>query len=293
VSRRFLSLGGWAILSFSFSGLLLLSALLLHRGSLTAFFQEVNASTVETVEADTTTVPLPILGPRHQLTYERWVELLRQEAKVAAEKQPPRLIVLAGDSLSLWFPPELLPSDENWLNQSISGETSTGLLRRLKLFDQTRPEVVFVMIGINDLLRGVGTETILANHREIVLHLKAAHPQAQIVVQSILPYVDRRPPQSQLSSVEDTAQPEPASSSLSGQVPASNSDIRELNQALADMAKEEDVTYLDLQPYFTDANGNLAADLSTDGLHLSAKGYRVWQARLQVFAQQQFKWRSR
>ncbi|MBD2076687.1 G-D-S-L family lipolytic protein [Phormidium sp. FACHB-592] len=274
---------------------MLLSALLLHRGSLTAFFQEVNASTVSTtvstVKADTATVPLPILGPRHQLTYERWVALLRQEAKVAAEKQPPRLVVLAGDSLSLWFPPELLPSEENWLNQGISGETSTGLLRRLRLFDQTRPEVVLVMIGINDLLHGVGTETILANHREIVLHLKAAHPQAQIVVQSILPYVDRRPLQSLPSSKEDTAQPKPASSSLSRRVPVSNGDIRELNQALADMAKEEDVTYLDLQPYFTDANGNLAADLSTDGLHLSAKGYQVWQARLQVFAQQQFKWR--
>lgn len=293
MSRRFLSLRGWAILSFSLSGLLLLSALLLHRGSLTAFFQEVKASTVSTVEADTATVPLPILGPRHQLTYERWVALLRQEARVAAEKQPPRLMVLAGDSLSLWFPPELLPSEENWLNQGISGETSTGLLRRLKLFDQTRPEVVFVMIGINDLLQGVSAETILANHREIIVHLKAAHPQVQIVVQSILPYVDRRPPRSQPPLVEDTAQTKPASLSLSRRVPVSNSDIRQLNQALAEMAQEEDVTYLDLQPYFADANGNLAADLSTDGLHLSAKGYEVWRSRLQIFAQQHFKWRSR
>jgi lysophospholipase L1-like esterase len=73
----------------------------------------------------------------------------------------------------------------------------------------------------------------------------------------------------------------------------SNSDIRQLNQALAEMAQEEDVTYLDLQPYFADANGNLAADLSTDGLHLSAKGYEVWRSRLQIFAQQHFKWRSR
>ena len=272
---------------------MLLSALLLHRGTLTALFQEVNASTVSTVEAETATMPLPILGPRHQLTYERWVALLRQEAKVAADKQPPRLIVLAGDSLSLWFPPELLPSEENWLNQGISGETSTGLLRRLKLFDQTRPEIVFVMIGINDLLHGVGSETILANHREIVVHLKAAHPQAQIVVQSILPYVDRRPPQAQSSSVEDTAPPDPTSSSLPRRVPVSNSDIRQLNQALADMAEEEGVTYLDLQPYFADANGNLAADLSTDGLHLSTKGYQVWRSRLQLFVQQPLNGRSR
>lgn len=284
MSRRFISLRGWAILSFSISGLLLLSALLLHRGSLTAFFQ-VNASTTQADSASA--LSISTLGPRHQLTYEQWVALLKQEAKVAAEEHPPRLVVMAGDSLSLWFPPELLPSEKSWLNQGISGETSTGLLRRLKLFDETQPETVLVMIGINDLLRGVNIDTILANHREIVLHLKSAHPQAQLVVQSILPHIDRRLSRSQPSSTDSLALPKQVSASLPQQALVSNSDIRQLNQALAAMAKEEGVDYLDLQPYFTDANGNLAADLSTDGLHLSPKGYQVWRSRLQAFAQQQ------
>ncbi|MBC7969985.1 MAG: G-D-S-L family lipolytic protein [Verrucomicrobia bacterium] len=282
MSRRFISPRGWAILSFSISGLLLLSALLLYRGSPTAFSQ-VNASTVQ---AGIAKAPSISTGLRRQLTYEQWVALLRQEAKVAAEKQPQRLMVLAGDSLSLWFPPELLPPEESWLNQGISGETSAGLLRRLKLFDRTQPEVVFVMIGINDLLRGVDAETVLANHREIVSYLKAAHPQAQIVVQSLLPHGDRRLSRSQLSSDEAALQRQP-SASLPRQALVLNSDIRQLNQALAEMAKAEGVDYLDLQPYFTDANGALVADLSTDGLHLSAEGYQVWRSRLQLFMQQQ------
>ena len=95
-------------------------------------------------------------GERQQLTYSQWLDLLKQEANITAERSPTHLSVLAGDSISLWFPSELLPTEQHWLNQGISGETSAGLLRRLDLFDQTRPQTIFVMIGINDLLRGGG-----------------------------------------------------------------------------------------------------------------------------------------
>ncbi|MBW4690507.1 MAG: hypothetical protein KME27_01935 [Lyngbya sp. HA4199-MV5] len=280
--RRFLSLPGWAILSFGISGLLLASALLLRWGSLTGFLQ-VNASTVQALP--TTVTPTASLGTRHQLTYEQWVTLLGREAKVAAESHPKDLTVLAGDSLSLWFPPDLLPQGHVWLNQGISGETSFGLLRRLKLFDRTQPETVFVMIGINDLIRGISTETLLANYREILLHLKKAHPQAQIVVQSILPHAGSRLQRSPTLSSPLPDQPLTLWKPRLAIVP--NHYIQQLNESLAAMAKAEGLDYLDLYPSFTDANGDLAADLTTDGLHLSVKGYQVWRSRLQQFAQQQ------
>ena len=283
--RRFGSLSGWVTLSFSISGVLFASALLLHWGNLTGF-SRVNASTAQA--GTSRTPPFSEAGQRRRLTYEQWVALLGQEAKVAAESHPKKLVVLAGDSLSLWFPPELLPSDGVWLNQGISGETSIGLLRRLKLFDQTQPETVFVMIGINDLIRGFSAETLLANYREIVRHLKVAHPQAQIVVQSILPHAGSRLLRSQRTLTNSTAlKAYPVVSWVPHLAVVSNDSIRQLNQALATMAKEEGVDYLNLHPYFTDAKGDLSATLSTDGLHLSAQGYNVWRSRLQVFAQQQ------
>jgi hypothetical protein len=120
VSRRFGSLPGWVILSCSISGVLFASALLLQRVNLTGFSQ-VNASpaqagtnrTLSLSEQGSFSEP----GQRRQLTYKQWVALLGQEAKVAAESHPKKLMVLAGDSLSLWFPPELLPSGNVWLNQ--------------------------------------------------------------------------------------------------------------------------------------------------------------------------------
>jgi lysophospholipase L1-like esterase len=211
------------------------------------------------------------LGPRHQLTYQQWVALLAREAEVTAAQQPKRLTILAGDSLSLWFPNELLPTDRHWLNQGISGETSTGLLKRLDLFDETHPEVIFVMIGINDLIRGVNDEVILANQRQILRYLRRVHPQARIVAQSILPHGG-------------------TSITWEGRdrlLKIPNSRIRRLNQQLAAIANEEGSAYLDLYPLFMDEKGDLRSDLTTDGLHLNSQGYLVWRAALQVFNQLQ------
>ncbi|UBF28018.1 GDSL-type esterase/lipase family protein [Kovacikia minuta CCNUW1] len=267
--RRLFTIPGWITLSATLSGLFILAALWLHRDSLPVSSQ-VSASMVQPLPS-----PQPGLGDRHQLTYQQWVALLGREAKVAAEHSPRRLVVLAGDSLSLWFPPELLPSEVTWLNQGISGETSAGLLQRLSLFDKTRPETIFVMIGINDLLRGIRSETVLANQREIIRHLKTVHPRARIVVQSILPHGGKS------GSVPNNLQTSPLSDRL---LAVSNRSIRSVNQQLAAIAKEEGVEYLDLYPDFSDSEGDLAPELSTDGLHLSPQGYWIWASRLQTFS---------
>jgi len=213
--------------------------------------------------------PVSELGPRLQLNYQQWVALLDKEAEVIAAQQPKHLAVLIGDSLSLWFPTELLPPDQTWLNQGISGETSLGLLNRLELLDKTQPQVIFVLIGINDLIRGVQDQTILANQQLIIRYLRRVHPQAKIVVQSILPHGAEKATwegRDRLISIP-------------------NSRIREINQHLKAIAKDEGGIYLDLYSIFADPEGNLKTDLSTDGLHLSSQGYFVWRSALIVVNQ--------
>ena len=227
------------------------------------------ASTSQAETLDATVAEQPELGERHQFTYQQWIAVLEQEAAAAIAKPPDRLDILAGDSLSLWFPADLLPTDRSWLNQGISGEISAGLLSRLSIFDRTSPRAIFVMIGINDLIRGIGEETVLANQRLIVRRLKRSHPEAQIVLQSILPHGGEK-------------------SSWEGRdrlllIP--NPRIRDLNHRLAIIAQKEEVLYLDLHEIFADANGNLRLDLTTDGLHLNYQGYLVWRSALQVFSQ--------
>lgn len=211
----------------------------------------------------------PVSGERHQLNYSQWLTQLQREAQIAAERSPDKLTILAGDSISLWFPSELLPSDRSWLNQGISGETSAGLLKRLDLFQQTQPTTIFVMIGINDLLRGVSDQTLLANQQQIIQTLHQTHPKSQIVVQSILPHA--------------------AESDWEGRdrlLAIPNSRIQQLNRQLEIQARQSGVYFLDLYPLFATPAGDLRPELTTDGLHLSYQGYQTWRIALQVYSRE-------
>lgn len=265
-------------------GLLALAILPMQQESSLTAPSYVNASTLERSLPQVSPKPEP--GVRHQLTYQQWLAQLQREAIRSAEKPPQRLIVLAGDSLSLWFPQELLPSGVTWLNQGISGETSAGLLDRLDLFDQTQPETILVMIGINDVIRGVRDATLLANQVEIIRHLKRSHPRSRIVLQSILPHGGEQITQRYVKSLTQPASNSTRLPTWVDRLPkVPNRHIRWLNRELAAIAQEEQVEYLDLHSFFTDIRGNLRDDLSTDGLHLSQKGYQVWRSQLQKFSQ--------
>ena len=259
----------WAFFSLLSNVILLLAVILLiaKQQNFTAFFGNAVAPSpqpIPTTQAQQ--VATPQLGKRHKFDYQKWVNILKQEAEVVAEKKPRNLTIMAGDSLSLWFPSELLPDNKTWLNQGISGEKTAGLLKRLNLFDKTTPESIFVMVGINDLIAGVNDATILENQRQILNYLREKHPKSKIVVQSILPH------QGEQATWEGKEK----------LLAIPNSRIRNLNQQLRTIAAKEDVKYLNLYPLFADKQGNLRSKFTTDGLHLNPNGYLVWSSALQL-----------
>ncbi|BAZ38967.1 lipolytic enzyme, G-D-S-L [Calothrix sp. NIES-4101] len=259
----------WGFLSL-LSNLILIGAIVLlywRQQSANGLFSPTSMPTVAATDNPLPN-PTPEFGKRHKLNYKQWEDILKREANVAATKRPQHLTILAGDSLSLWFPTQLLPEQREWLNQGISGETSEGLWKRLKLFAQTEPETILVMIGINDLIKGVSNQEILENHRRIITYLQQAHPKTQIVIQSILPHGG------------ENATWEGREKLLA----ISNNNIRQLNQELQNLAAKENIKYLDLHPLFIDNQGNLSPELSTDGLHLNSQGYLVWRSALQLYS---------
>ena len=261
----------WAFFSLLSNVILLLAVILLigKQQNFAAFFGNTVSPSPEPIPTtQAQQVATPQLGKRHKFDYQKWVNILKQEAEVVAENKPQNLTVMAGDSLSLWFPSELLPNNKTWLNQGISGEKTAGLLKRLNLFDKTTPESIFVMIGINDLIAGVNDATILENQRQILNYLRKKHPKAQIVVQSILPH------QGEQATWEGKEK----------LLAIPNSRIRNLNQQLRTIAAKEDVKYLNLYPLFADKQGNLRSKFTTDGLHLNPNGYLVWSSALQLTA---------
>jgi lysophospholipase L1-like esterase len=259
----------WASASVAINGLLLLSISLMYwqpelmgiQPSAPAIAEE----TADTIAEEATAVE----NDRSQLSYDEWLKVLEKEAKAAATNKPDRLTVLLGDSLSLWFPPELLPSNRSWLNQGISGENAPGLLKRLKLLDEVQPQTIFLMVGINDLIKGATDEQILGTYREIIKTLQEKHPKTELVMQSVLPHGGDR------LAVEDREQV----------AKVSNERIHQFNQKLRTLSGENEVFFLNLEPLFTDGDGLLRADLSTDGLHLDEPGYLAWRSGIQVFEQ--------
>ena len=187
-------------------------------------------------------------------TYQDWLHLLSREARsMAAGQGNNALTVIVGDSLSLWMPTEFLPQHRFWLNQSISGETAAGMAKRLYMFDHTNPDKIHVMAGINDLKNGATDTEVLGSLQILMQQLRHKHPEAEVIIHSILPT----------------------------RLPHLPSDrIRSINQQLAQMAEQQGTTFLDLQLYFSDTEGHLREDLTTDGLHLNYRGYSMWQTAL-------------
>lgn len=220
--------------------------------------------------APTTPKPSPSLDRRHHLSYQERLKVLEKEANAIADKSPSQLSILAGDSITLGFPQQWLPAGSTWLNQGVSGDTSAGLLKRLDLFGQTLPDRIFIMIGINDLLRGFENEIVLSNHRDIIHQLQREHPDAKIVVQSILPHAT-----SEAASWEGRDRLKNVT----------NARIRYLNTRLQAIAQETGVYYLNLYPLFADEERKLDPKLSTDGLHLNERGYLVWRSAMQMYTQ--------
>jgi lysophospholipase L1-like esterase len=92
------------------------------------------------------------------------------------------------------------------------------------------------MAGTNDLRQGATDQVILDNLRQIVRRLRLNHPQSQVIVQSILP--------TRLSVIPSER-------------------IRNLNQQIAVIAKQEGIGYLNLHTLFADGQGQLRQDLTT------------------------------
>jgi acyl-CoA thioesterase-1 len=68
------------------------------------------------------------------------------------------------------------------VNAGSSGETSAGALRRIAWVLRERPDIVVLETGANDGLRALRVDSTRANLEAIVERIRAAHPEARIVL---------------------------------------------------------------------------------------------------------------
>lgn len=164
-------------------------------------------------------------------------------------------ILFIGDSITEGFPIAEMSGNCAIKNRGVSGAIADEVLRIILMKNTTKSTKIFLMAGINDLKNSKESDRVsdlIKSYKRILL---AKPHNTEMYLQSILPVNSKY---------------------FKERTKDMNTDIQKTNAEIRKLANETGVKYVDLYPLFVDAKGNLDSSLSTDGLHLNSKGYRVW-----------------
>lgn len=114
---------------------------------------------------------------------------------------------------------------------------------------------IYLEVGINELGRGT-TEDFLAQYTAVVTELRERKPDAILFLQAIM----------KVSAKKD------ASDAI-----FNNSNITARNNAIATLADNEHIFYVDMNPVVCDEKGNLIADYTFDQIHVLGKYNDLWK----------------
>ena len=121
---------------------------------------------------------------------------------------------------------------------------------------------IYLMVGINEM--GTGTvETFTERYKEAVDHLLELQPNAILYIQGILKVTTER------SNKGDYI---------------TNEGIVARNEALAELADNKRIFYLDANPLICDETGGMVPSYTFDGVHLKAQYIEIWKNYLKEHA---------
>lgn len=143
-------------------------------------------------------------------------------------------------------------------NRGISGDVTMGVYDRLAPILQGKPAKIFLLIGINDVARGLSADSIVANVRKIAEKIRTESPATRLYIQSLLPVTDHY--------------------GLFEGHTSRGSLIPQINAGLKKVADTSQAVYIDLYVSFLDAaTGKMNTAYTNDGLHLLGSGYLKWR----------------
>lgn len=128
-----------------------------------------------------------------------------------------------------------------------------GKVTLTELLNHKKYDKIYIMLGINEI--GYNADNTVAKYRELLTFIQEKQPNAILIIQANLHVTKER------SDNDKTT---------------NNPTIDKLNTALSKLADGKKVFYLDANPVFDDAGGNLSADKAGDAAHLRAKYYAEW-----------------
>lgn len=116
---------------------------------------------------------------------------------------------------------------------------------------------VYICLGVNEL-GYFNDQGFYDSYCKVIDDIRASQPNAVIYIQNLVPLN------------EDTI------AARGGSPYLTNEHLRVYNELTQKVALEKQVVYLDLYSAFVGPDGQLPADASTDGVHLSGSYYKAW-----------------
>ncbi|MCX8009740.1 MAG: GDSL-type esterase/lipase family protein [Ignavibacteria bacterium] len=159
-------------------------------------------------------------------------------------------IVMLGNSITFGVDWSELLNRKDVVNRGIGGDYTEGMLNRIQYVYKVKPQICFIMAGINDIYENIPVETIFNNYKKIIEGLKKN--LIIPVIQSTLYVSDKW-----IFSKEK------------------NLEVQKLNSLLKNYAKENKIEFLDLNSKLADEM-KLKDEYTYDGVHLTAKAYEIW-----------------
>ncbi|MFA6185213.1 MAG: GDSL-type esterase/lipase family protein [Candidatus Shapirobacteria bacterium] len=171
-------------------------------------------------------------------------------------------IYFLGDSLTDGCEWNELLSNPKIKNRGIMGDSTQGILNRLNQITQSKPQKIFIMVGINDLLNNIETIKILNNYQKIITTIRADSPKTKIYIESVLPIN---------FEIDKT------------KYGINNQNISDFNKNLKNLADNSNIFYIDLYPSFLDSSNQLDKQYTLDGIHLNGQGYLIWKKEVSKY----------
>ena len=176
----------------------------------------------------------------------------------------PKEIIFLGNSITdgcEWM--ELL-NNKHVVNRGISGDVTAGVLNRLDEITSSKPAKVFLLIGINDLARGIPEDSVFTNICKIASIIRLQSPHTKVYIQSILP-------------VNDIYNP------FNDHI-GKTREIMKINKSLQSWCQQYGFVFIDLFYQFKNPFDNcMNPEYTNDGLHLLGKGYQLWAEIIRAY----------
>lgn len=175
-------------------------------------------------------------------------------------------IVFLGNSLTNGGEWDELLGMPNAVNRGISGDTTEGIADRLGSITRGKPAKIFLMAGVNDVSHDIPADSVAQSVLALIERIHAESPSTKVYLQSLLPINNSFGRYKAVFGKEQT--------------------VRDVNRLLRPVVESAGATWIDIYGLFADAEGNLRADLTNDGLHLLAPGYAIWRDALRPYVEE-------